>query len=141
MRVTAPVKHRVVAGDTLLYLSWMYYGSASGIPWIWLENLNAIGCDPDNLCVGQVLIIPVVELRRRKVEVNPNVVKKDSLRVGDRRITASFDLYGESWRWQVFKVIAQNARPWARTTLNLPGRGEGFPVDAASALRREVGGV
>jgi hypothetical protein len=139
--VTASVKHRVQTGDTLLYLSWLYYGSADGLAWIWLENRAVIGGDPDNLVPGQVLVIPTVETKLLKVAVSPRTVRPGEPHVGDRRITASIREYGESWRWQVFKVFEANARPYTSATLDLPGRGVGFPLTTATVLRGELGRV
>ena len=141
INITAPALHRVQTGDTLLYLSWLYYGTSSGVPWIWLENREVIGGDPDNLTPGQVLVIPAVEVKRKVQRVYPNAVRVGEPHVGDRRITAAIHEYGESWRWQVFKVIEINARPWAMADLTMPGRGEGYPLDSASTLRRELGRV
>ena len=138
IRITAPVEHRVKRGDTLVYLSWLYYGSAAGVSWIWLENRDVIGGDPDNLVPGQILVVPPVGIIRKKVAVYPNMVRVGEPRVGDRRIAASVNEYGESWRWQAFKVIALNSRPWVATDLIMPGRGEGYPIDNAAVLRREL---
>ncbi len=52
-----PMRHTVVAGDTLIELAARYYGDESLWPSILAANADGVG-DPDNLQIGTTLLIP-----------------------------------------------------------------------------------
>jgi len=141
MRIVADAKHVVAKGDSLTKLSWDYYGHPEGAAWIWLENLEAIGHDPDNLNPGTVLTIPTVETREVKKSVWAGGIALINRGTNDPRLRVAIRYYGASWRLMVFRLFAANGGsgnlPTGKTTFTFPPRGAGYAIEAAR--RRRLG--
>jgi phage tail protein X len=144
IRIPSNMTHRINDGDTLYSLSWRYYGTSAGVAWIWLENYDLVGDDPDNLPCGAEIVIPALETVDKQVRFTRSVRMGETLaHIKDTRFRKAATMYGASWPVQVLKVLSLNGgagtRPEPGQSGIMPARGKGYPLEQAERWRREAG--
>jgi len=134
------VEHALGASEDLFFLAEFYYGNA-GLWWvIYHANVEVIGDDPEDLAPGTALRVPLLAVKRQRMDMpayipaTPYEASKDPLihlcedRYGDAALY--FDLL-EISGLEGDEVLAPGTR------LTLPPRGNPYDLKKAESYREK----